>query len=188
MPHIHTEPGQCDMTVSGYVVREIDGEWHCLVHMHRKIDMLMQIGGHIDLDQTPWQAIAAELAEETGYQLAELKIFQPVKGKPDVTDAIVHPLPFLQNTHDVGNGHYHSDLCYGFVAQSLPAAAQKKEESQDLRWLTLSEMCDLAAKGIALAATTDIYDFLLTIIPKYKALKASSFSLDKPIKGITYKR
>ncbi len=32
----------------------------------------MQVGGHIELDETPWQAVEHELREESGYTLAEL--------------------------------------------------------------------------------------------------------------------
>ena len=69
MPHIHTEPDQHDMTVSAYIVRTDSAEPLCLVHMHRKIGKLAQIGGHIELNETPWQSIAHELEEESGYTL-----------------------------------------------------------------------------------------------------------------------
>ena len=63
----------------------------------------MQIGGHIELDETPWQSMAHELGDETGYQLPELTLLQPFDTVPSIGDAIVHPVPFLVNTHNVGN-------------------------------------------------------------------------------------
>lgn len=188
MPHIHTEPDQHDMTVSMYIVRKVDGEWKCLVHMHRKIDQLMQIGGHIELNQTPWQTVACELAEEAGYDLSELDILQPLGEPAYITDAIVHPTPFLVNTHDVGNGHYHSDMCFGFVAQDVPRATPEEGESLDLRWYTLAELYVQAEEGIALKDCTDIFANLLSRLEDWQLLPATSFSLDKPLKGLTYKR
>jgi len=49
MSHIHTQPGQHDMTVSAFIVRQVDGEWKCLVHLHKKAGKLMQVGGHVEL-------------------------------------------------------------------------------------------------------------------------------------------
>jgi 8-oxo-dGTP diphosphatase len=188
MPHIHTGTGECDATVSAYVVRRVADEWRCLVHMHRKIDRLMQIGGHIELTQTPWQAVATELREEAGYELAELKVLQSLPEPPELDDAVVHPQPFLMNTHDVGGGHYHNDTCYGFSAEFASGADPDADESQELRWLTLDELQKAAERGEALQDTTDIYTYLLSHIESLHAVPASAFSVDKPTKGITYKR
>lgn len=188
MPHIHTEPGQHDMTVSAYIVRREDNEWKCLVHMHKKIDKLMQIGGHIELDQTPWQALVDELREESGYKLEELELLQPYEDVPRVGDAVVHPLPFLSNTHDVGGGHYHSDNCYAFVAHAEPSHIPKDGESSDVRWVSRSELVSTAKEGILLQDTADMYYFLLDNLESFHRIDPNKFSLGKPQKGITYKR
>jgi 8-oxo-dGTP pyrophosphatase MutT (NUDIX family) len=189
MPHIHTQPGQHDMTVSGYIIRRSDdGEWLCLVHMHRKIDMLMQIGGHIELTQTPWQAIVAELHEETGYEPAELKLVQWAE-IPQLDRTITHPLPLLMNTHMAGEGHYHSDTCYGFIARGLPKHATAEGESNDLRWLSLAELHAAALRGDALRDVAEMYEYLIASEPTMQKISATDFSLEKPQGiGITYKR
>ena len=189
MPHIHTEPGQHDMTVSAYIVRKSDnGEWLCLVHMHRKIDILMQAGGHIELDQTPWQALAMELREETGYDLADVRILQ-WSLPPTVFHAITHPQPLLMNTHTAGEGHFHSDTCYAFIAENPPSEATKEGESDDLRWVTLKELQILVAQGDALRDVLEIYEYLLHKKHEMIELPATDFSLAKPVDGgITYKR
>lgn len=177
------------MTVSGYIIRRReDDEWLCLVHMHRKIDMLMQIGGHIELDQTPWQAMVAELRDETGYELAELDVVQwAIVPKLDRT--ITHPLPLLLNTHMAGEGHYHSDTCYGFIAQGAPHRTVAEGESNDLRWLTFAELQAAADRGEALQDVTEIYEYLLNAAPTMQKVSAAEFSVDKPQGiGITYKR
>ena len=76
MAHIHTEPGQHDHTVSVYLVL-LDGKTpEILLHLHKKYRRLMQFGGHVELNEDPWQAIIHELEEETRYVISELKILQ----------------------------------------------------------------------------------------------------------------
>ncbi len=189
MPHIHVVPDQHDMTVSAYIVRRENDEWKCLVHFHNKIEKLMQIGGHIELNETPWQAMAHELEEETGYQLNELELLQYTDKQIAFTDNIPHPIPFSMNTHNVGNEHYHSDMCFGFVAQQKPQVLPGGDESTDLRWLSLEELTEHVERGEALADVVQIYDFLLQHITTLSPIPADNFSLQKPANsGLVYKR
>jgi 8-oxo-dGTP diphosphatase len=177
------------MTISAYIVLCEDDEWKCLVHFHKKIDKLMQVGGHIELDETPWQTVANELAEETGYELGELEVLQYTADKVADAGNLNHPTPFCMNTHNVGNDHYHSDLCYGFVAAHRPRSSTAAGESDDLRWLTLAELRELSASGDALTDCMEIYAFLLDHIDSYVRVPAADFLLEKPAHhGITYKR
>jgi len=188
MPHIHTNPNQHDMTVSAYILLREDDEWKCLVHFHRKIEKLMQIGGHIELDETPWQAIAHELEEESGFSLDELQVLQPTADQVKESGNVTHPVPFSMNTHNVGNEHYHSDLCYGFIAKHRPRREAANGESQDLRWLTLDELAQAARDGEALLDVTHIYEFLVNQLDLYKVVPAISYSLKKPESvGVVYK-
>lgn len=177
------------MTVSAYIVRKSDnGEWLCLVHMHRKIDILMQAGGHIELDQTPWQALAMELRDETGYDLADVRILQ-WSLPPTIFHAVTHPQPLLMNTHTAGEEHFHSDTCYAFVAEKLPSQTTGEGESDDLRWVSLKELQYLVAQGDALQDVGEIYKYLLDSRSSMIEMLATDFSLAKPEKGgITYKR
>lgn len=188
MAHIHTEPNQHDMTISAYIVRRVAGEWKCLVHFHKKVEMLMQIGGHIELDETPWQTVAHELEEESGYKLDQLKVLQYTGDRVTEAGNVTHPTPLLVNTHNVGNDHYHSDLCYGFLASTEPNATVATGESADIRWLTLSELRFGANNKSVLQDVTHIYEFLLRHIEVLVPVEATSFSLAKPQSiGMTYK-
>lgn len=188
MPHIHTEPNQHDMTISGYIVRVDQPDPLCLVHMHRKMGKLMQIGGHIELNQTPWQAVADEVEQESGYGFSELKVVQPQIERVVAAGSVVHPLPFTMNTHNVGNDHFHSDLCYGFVAEGPAANAAADGESTDLRWMTIAELDAAVAAGDALPDTVEIYRSLVANLGKYARVAATEFSLDKPsVPVATYK-
>jgi 8-oxo-dGTP diphosphatase len=181
MPHIHTEPGQHDITVSAWIIRFDEGVPRVLVHMHRKMGKLMQIGGHVELDETPWQTLAHELSEESGYELSDLQIVQPFAAIPEIEDAIVHPVPVLSNTHRVTADHYHSDYCYGFVAKDVPPQAPAEGESQDIRWLSIDELQETVAQGITFQDVADIYRYVVDkCLPTYKLVDASKYSVEKP--------
>ena len=182
MPHIHTLDGQHNITVSAYIVRMQDDEPLVLVHMHRKLGKLMQAGGHIELAETPWAALAHELAEETGYQLNELSVLQPTKQLPTLEHAVIHPVPLLVNTHRVNAEHYHSDLCYAFIARAIPARAQAEGEADDIRWLTLPELQCEVASGTALEDVYEIYTHIVTqCLERYEWVYADAFSIADPV-------
>lgn len=182
MPHIHIEPGQHDVTVSAYVLRRReDGEWLCFVHMHRKIGKLMQLGGHVELNESPWASLVNELKEEGDYEIGELSVLQPTNVMPDIPGAVAHPVPALSNTHRVMADHYHSDYEYVLVADAPPKGAPAKGESQDLRWLTVAELKELVEKDEAMAGTTAIYDYIVAnIAPNYHPVPATNFSTGEP--------
>ena len=64
------------MTISAWIMRRQDGEVKALVHRHRKLHIWLQPGGHIEHTENPWQALAHELREETGYELSQLRVLQ----------------------------------------------------------------------------------------------------------------
>ena len=181
MSHIHTEPGQHDITMSAYIVRIEDGQPKVLVHMHRKHHMLLQIGGHIELNETPWQTVAREVKEESGYDLSELEVLQPDAEMLQAEGVVMHPVPVFVSTYKITGDHYHSDLGYAFVAKGAPHEVVGEDESADLRWLTLDELADEvtaghAAKDAALLYKTIVSRYLNT----YHHISAVRYSLAKP--------
>lgn len=181
MPHIHTEPNQHDITVSAYIIRTDGVEPLGLVHMHRKFGMLLQIGGHIELDETPWATVAHELAEESGYTLEELNVLQPDAEQVVADGAVVHPVPVLMNTHKINDTHYHSDLCYAFIAHAEPRQRVAAGESQDLRWMTLAQLKQSVNDGTAARDVSDFYEAIVVrYLSKYHQVPASSYSIEKP--------
>lgn len=184
MPHIHTAPNQHDMTVSAYIILRDGSELKCLVHLHKKIGKLMQIGGHIELDETPWQSVVHELFEESGYETSNVRVLQFRREVAKSNVNIVHPVPFTMNTHNVGDDHYHSDLCYGFITSSLPHTSVGEGESSDLQWLTLNELKQGALRGEVLSDVADIYEYLLSGLDNMADVPASDFSQDKPTQAV----
>jgi len=153
MPHIHTLSGQHDMTVSAYIFRIIDDTPHVLLHMHKKFGKLLQPGGHVELDETPWQAMAHELIEETGYSLTDLKVLQPEGMFTSLPHAAIHSTPSTLNTHLIDNvdyPHFHTDMAFVFIADKTPAQPPHERESQDLRWLSMVDIERLGADDVYL--------------------------------------
>lgn len=181
MPHIHTEPGQHDLTVSAYIVRREDDEWKGLVHMHKKLQKLLQVGGHVELTETPWQALEHELREECGYELSELTLLQPNTISFVSPHYAVHPQPLVVMTHKFSEDHYHTDIAYGFVAENMPAQSPLEGESADIRWLSLEEM-RLAREGGKMIE--DVYDSYRVLIQQcvsvYARVPTADFSLEHP--------
>lgn len=183
MPHIHTESGQYDHTVTAYIVRTDGAEPRALLHMHRKLHKLLPVGGHIELDETPWQAIAHELREEAGYLLESLQILQPVSRIRDLSLVVVHPYPIVSNTHEITKEHAHSDTAYAFVATDAPESTPDEKESTDLRWLTFDELCALPEDTIW-QNTKETYIFILQEALQYwELVPTSQYSLESVSKA-----
>lgn len=177
MPHIHNEPGQHDHTVTLYVVRTDFSEPKVLLHMHRKHRRLLPVGGHIELNETPWQAAAHELTEESGYKLSDLMILQPRQRIPALPKVKLHPYPVVLNTHNITENHFHSDIVYAFVADGEPTETLGSGESTDLRWFTASEIDKLDEPDIFLSTKVVCKFILDECLNNWDKVPASAYEL-----------
>lgn len=150
MPHIHTKPGQHDHTVSAYIIRLDGDEPRILLHRHKKMGVYMQFGGHVELNETPWQAISHELWEESGYSLGQLSILQPKQRITKLTRSTSHPQPVNINTHSVDSEgkHFHTDVVYAFVTYENPRSTPGDGESSDIRSFTKAELQSLSPQEV----------------------------------------
>lgn len=166
MAHIHTEPGQHDHTVSIYIFRTNSTEPQVLLHYHKKIRSYAQFGGHIELHETPWQAVIRELKEESGYNIHSLQLLQPAQRFTSVQDGIVHPHPAAHVTMTYGGDsldHFHTDTTYAFIATSDPEDLPEEGESNHLRLFTRKEVADSQdIDGITRDTALYIFDTVLT--------------------------
>jgi 8-oxo-dGTP diphosphatase len=142
MGHIHTESGHHDHTVSAFIVR-IDGdEPKILLHIHKILKKYLQFGGHIELDENPWQAVEHEILEESGYKMGQLKLLQPksrITSMPDT--ATLHPYPVYHLTHggfDID--HNHTDVGYVFTTEEDPKHGIGENESEDIKAFSRTEI------------------------------------------------
>lgn len=161
MTHIHTKPNDHDLTVSAYIINVEDPEQpKLLLHKHKTLRKLMQPGGHVELDETPWEAMAREILEETGYGLIHLTLLQ-VPGALNIKlpnpSIRVQPSPVFINTHAMDNGmtsHYHNDMSYAFLTDAKPRFPVRKGESQDFKLVTLEELASFTREEINSTAQT----------------------------------
>ena len=146
MGHIHTEHGEHDLTASAFIVRTDFDDPKILLHMHKKLHSLLPPGGHVELNENPWDAVQHEITEETGYATSQLKILQPKERFKSATDVTLHPYPLLLNTHNFtpDGSHKHIDISFAFATSESPAGMPDSGESSDIRWLSAAEVADPA--------------------------------------------
>lgn len=101
-----------------------------LLH-HRKLNIWVQPGGHIDeTDASLLAAAHREAIEETG-----LKMLRPAFDQ--VFDVDVHPIPERKGEP----AHWHLDVRFWFIAED--ETLHLSEESNDLAWLSADEIRQL---------------------------------------------
>lgn len=120
------EPGH--FTASCYIV---DAGGRLLLHHHRRLDRWLQMGGHIEADESPDLAALREGREESG--LPDLALV------PGILDLDIHPIPAAKGEPD----HRHYDIRYLAHTLSPDALVLDRTESNDLAWVSLARAAEL---------------------------------------------
>lgn len=142
MSHIHTKPGQHDHTAGAYIVQLQGDEPRLLLHQHLVLGTLLHFGGHVELDETPWQAVVHEIREESGYATDQLELLQPKERVRHLKGVEQHPVTVAHITHLLKEGHYHSDLQYAFVTQEEPRHERDERESDIIVSFSRDELAE----------------------------------------------
>jgi 8-oxo-dGTP pyrophosphatase MutT (NUDIX family) len=124
------ESGLVHVTASAIVVSDAGDK--VALHLHKRLNMWLQPGGHIDAGETPAEAALRESVEETGL---------PVRHEREggvLFHLDVHPGP---------KGHTHHDLRYLVRAPEVPLQPGEGE-SPDARWFTWDEALSIADAGL----------------------------------------
>jgi 8-oxo-dGTP pyrophosphatase MutT (NUDIX family) len=117
------------LTTSAWVINET--LTHVLLTHHRKFDCWLQLGGHVeDGDNSLLAAALREAREESGIQAIE-----PLQ--VNIFDIDHHPINTAKEPL-----HVHYDIRYLMVARTMAFAVS--EESNDLAWVTLSEVATIS--------------------------------------------
>lgn len=124
-----------DITVSIIIVYKEK----TLLHLHKKMDKWLPVGGHIEKDELPEIAALREVKEESG-----LEVILNDSGKQiDMVDAkqLIRPAHIL--LEDIKEGHQHIDNVYYAKANSFDVKPEDGEAT-DLKWFTADEINELA--------------------------------------------
>jgi 8-oxo-dGTP pyrophosphatase MutT (NUDIX family) len=148
---------QRHFTVTGFLV---DGDRTAL-HWHRKNQMWLPAGGHIEPDEDPVQAVVREVLEETGI---EAEVVSPARTYSFATPAQLPP-PMLILVEDIAEGpHQHIDMIYAL--RPRVAAARLADE---FRWVTESQLradeaLAVASCGVDMPVPEDVRTLALEAI------------------------
>lgn len=133
MPHIHET---YDFVVVVFVVHDS----RVLLVNHPRYDRWIPIGGHIELDEDPEEALYREIAEECSLDV------EIVAENPGLKSPIMKSLPtpaFLE-VHEANAPHKHIAMIY--IARARSADFKKSDEHTEMRWVTTEQLDDPALK------------------------------------------
>lgn len=150
MAHIHTGKDEHDFTAGAFIVRLDFEQPRLMLHLHKKQNVLLHFGGHIELKETPWQAVRHEILEESGYDMDQLQLLQPPERLKTLRSGDLHPYPVSISTHTNGKNihHFHTEISYAFVANEPPRHNIGLGESEDIQLFTCAELKALANEKV----------------------------------------
>ncbi len=105
-----------------------------VLHLHKRLGLWLQPGGHLDPHEWPHEAALREAQEETG-----LPVVHPAEG----------PLLLHVDAHAGGRGHRHLDLRYVLHVTADVDPTPPAGESQDCRWVSFDEAISMADAGLS---------------------------------------
>lgn len=128
MPHIHR---LFDFVVSAFLVHK---DAVLLIH-HKRYNEWLPLGGHIEMNEDPEQALFREIREESGLRVRILA------AKPAIAHAGVKPLltPAFLDVHRIEGAHRHIAFVY-FAAAASRKVRLHTREHHAFRWLTAADL------------------------------------------------
>jgi 8-oxo-dGTP pyrophosphatase MutT (NUDIX family) len=130
MAHIHE---LIDFVVNAFIVRNDK----VLLISHKKLNKWLPIGGHIELNEDPEEALFREVREECGL---DIKI---IGEKPEIKSEGSKFLysPLFLDIHKISETHRHVGLNY-FAEANSDKVVLNKEEHNAIRWFNNEELDD----------------------------------------------
>jgi 8-oxo-dGTP pyrophosphatase MutT (NUDIX family) len=137
-----------DLVIGGYLIYD---NKLLLIH-HKKLDLWLPPGGHIEKDETPDDAVKREFLEELGIKVEILN-----RNDVPIGGSIVKQLavPFYVNVHNVGD-HDHCCFFYLCTLKSPEKIKINKSELKDFDWFSPEELnqkhIPIDVRGISMKA------------------------------------
>ncbi len=147
-------------TVTGFVVQ---GD-RTLLHWHRKEQMWLPPGGHVEPDEDPVQAVLREVREETGLDAEIVATGTPYRFQQP--QPLASPAAML--VADVKEGpHQHIDMIYFLRARNGGRPQAQAEDAfawVDEQTLRRREPVDLTSCGVVAPVADDVCELGLAAI------------------------
>jgi 8-oxo-dGTP pyrophosphatase MutT (NUDIX family) len=133
MPHIHE---LIDWTVVVYIVHEKK----VLFVFHKALQKWLPLGGHIELNEDPDEALLREVKEESGIEDVEVLVTKP-NIKVDASERKFLYTPSYMDIHTINEKHRHIGLIY-FLRAKTSAVRLAEQEHTEIRWLAKEQFND----------------------------------------------
>ncbi|OHA66876.1 MAG: hypothetical protein A3C82_03015 [Candidatus Wildermuthbacteria bacterium RIFCSPHIGHO2_02_FULL_47_12] len=133
MPHIHE---RIDWTVVAYIVYEKK----VLFVFHKALQKWLPLGGHIELDEDPDEALAREVKEESRIEDIEVLATRP-SIKVDASERKFLYTPSYMDIHTINEKHRHIGLVY-FLQAKTDVIRLAEQEHTEILWLTKEQFDD----------------------------------------------
>lgn len=133
MPHIHEK---IDITAEALVVYKNK----VLLRMHDKYKIWLGVGGHVELDEDPNQAVIREVKEEVGLDIKLVALQNLFNAEvPDYRELVP---PIFMNRHKINEKHEHVTLWF-FAISNTDRIVQPAGMQSECKWFSLEDLDDL---------------------------------------------
>lgn len=133
MPHIHEK---IDFVVVAFIVHN---NKVLMVH-HKELKMWLPVGGHIEPEEDPEEALFREIEEEAGLKPSDIEI---LSSKPELKSSETKFLftPAFVDIHKISETHRHIGFTY-FAKSKTEKIRLAEQEHHEIRWFTEEELDD----------------------------------------------
>lgn len=138
MAHIHTQEGEFDYTVSGFLVHENK----TLLIRHKTLPIWTAPAGHVEVNESPMDALYKEIREEAGIDTSHLQLIETAPAAKDImrpTTSTYIPIPFSMEYHPISDGHRHINMSY-ILRCDTDVVTPGEDESHEYRWFTIEQL------------------------------------------------
>lgn len=134
MPHIHEK---IDFTAEVFIVFQNK----VLLRIHDKTKIWLSVGGHVELDEDPTQAVIREAKEEVGLDVT--LVGEPLKVANENAGGYHELLPprFMYR-HNILDTHVHVAMIFFGTSSTDQVTNQEGEHSEAIKWFTREELND----------------------------------------------
>jgi len=126
-------------TATGIV---INSKKQVLMIFHKKLNVWLPPGGHVEENELPDNAVLREIFEETGIKAEILPTKQVLNSTDGRCRELVRPFTILLEDIEGDGTHNHIDLIYLCVAMNEELIIDKSEAS-DIGWFSFEQIVDL---------------------------------------------